>query len=340
MKNNYKRTWFFVIGGGIIVLYFLFQLFVPLQFKPDYKVVDIAKNTSVFKLSKLLKSKEIIRSSFVFYWYARISGKAVNIQAGSFRLSPSQSVYNLLEHLLQPTDSLNLVKIVIPEGFTLKQISKRLDKLGVCSQQAFMAFLNHEALEYFKNTYPFLKDISYPSLEGYLFPDTYYLSKNMPPKRVVSVMLSQFNKVIYKDWLHAESVAKSPKKRFSFHHVLTIASLIEKEAFLKKEMPLISAVFYNRLQKRMLLESCASVFYALDEGHRRRLYYKDLKVDSPFNTYKYSGFPPSPISTVGKDAFKAALYPADVNYLFFVVTKPGEHSFSEFYNDHLKAQGY
>ena len=233
---------FFYVCGCLFLgvgLFLLIQLWIPVRFQASFRVVDIPQHATVYHIAHALKKRELIRSSFVFYWYVRLSNQSRFLQAGTFRLSTSQSMVQIVNTLRNPRGAAYLIKLIVPEGFTINQISRRLEEKGVCHAGDFSAFAHRGAKSYFLERFSFLKDIPVDTIEGYLFPDTYYFSKNMDIKRVIREMLFQFEKRIFDVWMLHPIRKGDPKQRFSFHQVLTIASLIEKEAFLKKEMPFI-----------------------------------------------------------------------------------------------------
>ncbi len=169
-------------------------------------------------------------------------------------------------------------------------------------------------------------------MEGYLFPETYFIDYDASPEEIVDMMVDQFNKVF------TQTMEERGKKfKFTKRDTIILASIIEKEAVKDEERPLISAVFHNRLKKRWYLESCATVQYALGE-HKEKLTYEDVKVNSPYNTYIHFGLPPGPICNPGLAAIEAALYPADTDLMFFVSEGEGTHRFSKYYKKHLEVQ--
>lgn len=178
----------------------------------------------------------------------------------------------------------------------------------------------------------FLDLVQAGKLEGYLFPDTYFFEQESVPQRVVDRLQARFKEVVPKD-LEERARILNVKPA----DIITMASLIEKEARVSHERALIAGVFYNRLRKRMYLESCATVEYALGTW-KPRLLYKDLQINSPYNTYRHAGFPPGPICNPGLASIEAALRPATTDMLFFVADGQGSHRFSRYYKDHLNAQ--
>ncbi len=226
------------------------------------------------------------------------------------------------------------LRFTIPEGFTLEQIAARLEDEGMVGKEAFISACQ----DYMQNIDPsfsFLNDI--PSsvnflLEGYLFPDTFEVRRGITARELIDVMLHRFNEVFNED-----NRRRASEMGFTLHEIVTLASIVEKEARVAEERPIISAVFHNRLQSpgMSLLQSCATVQYALGEV-KPVLLYEDLEIDSPYNTYLYPYLPPGPIASPGEDALEAALYPAEVDYLYFVYKEDGSgtHYFSTTLQEH------
>ncbi|MDP3487674.1 MAG: endolytic transglycosylase MltG, partial [Bacillota bacterium] len=168
------------------------------------------------------------------------------------------------------------------------------------------------------------------TIEGYLFPDTYEFPVDVQPEQVIRIMAARFNSLI-----PARYEQSSQKDRYSLHQVVTMASIVEKEAVKQDERARIAGVFYSRLRLQMNLESCATVQYIL--GAPRKLYFVDLEIVSPYNTYRNPGLPPGPIASAGLASIEAALNPEEHDYLFFVAKSDGSHIFSKTYNQHLSA---
>jgi len=206
------------------------------------------------------------------------------------------------------------MKLTIPEGFTARQIGQLIEEKGLGRRKRF------------------LKIVEQRGVEGYLFPETYFVEYDISEEEIIDTMVDQFNKLFTK-----EMEEQGKKFNFTKRDTVILASIIEKEAARDEERPLISGVFHNRLRKRWYLESCATVQYALGE-HKEKLTYEDLKVDSPYNTYDHFGLPPGPICNPGLGSIKAALYPAETDLMFFVAEGEGTHGFSKYYGKHLEVQ--
>ena len=220
----------------------------------------------------------------------------------------------------------NSVTVTIPEGYELRQIGEILEKKNVCSAEEFFKAAEEEYKDY-----PFLKEIKDREnpLEGYLFPDTYNFEIGQAPRDVIRVMLDNFSNKAYKEYLKSNTDK-------TLDEIIIMASIIEREAANDNERGKVSSVFYNRLKIGMLLQSCATVQYIIKE-RKDVLSNKDIKIDSPYNTYMYEGLPIGPIASPGLGSIKAAIFPEDTDYFYFAATKDGERNvFSKTGEEHLK----
>ncbi|MEE9904025.1 MAG: endolytic transglycosylase MltG [Chlorobium sp.] len=250
-------------------------------------------------------------------WQTIIAGRAIpglhNIKPGRYTVPPGLSNYRLLRYLYtHPQDE---VRVTIPEGLELREIARLLSSKLDMDSAGFMAAVRDPA---------FLGNngISDSSAEGYLFPGTYNFAWSDTPKEAAGFLVRQFRK-FYSDSL--KSIAAS--KGFTEKSLLTLASIVEAETPLDEEKPVVASVYLNRLKKNMRLQADPTVQYALG-GEYRLLYYKDLAVDSPYNTYLHPGLPPGPICNPGAASIKAVLNPAETGYLYFVATGKGGHYFA------------
>lgn len=289
--------------------------------------INIDAGSSLTEVSNKLEKQGIIKSSNYFTYYTKLKGLEKDIQAGRYAIPPRIRLNELLEKLQNPQKE--YAKVTIPEGYTLFQITQKLIKNNLIDEEIFLKIAK-EGLEHFK-PYRNNSDISY-KLEGYLFPDTYFIPKGLSEKDIIDMMIKRFN----------EKFSDKYKKRakelgFNLHEVVTIASLIEKEAANDRERKTIAGVIYNRIEKNMPLQIDASVIYGITKGksHINRLMYKDLKSESKYNTYKYAGLPPSPIASPGQASIEAALYPEKHDYLYYVLGTEG-HVFGKTYEEHRR----
>ncbi|WP_051173159.1 endolytic transglycosylase MltG [Thermodesulfobacterium hveragerdense] len=324
-----NKKWMLTFGLVIfcsLVLFFLgyyFEGLEPVVKGPtkEFKVVEIKKGESVWSIAKKLKKQGIIKSSLVFYLEALRKGYYHKLKPGEYGFYLNQPLSEILTMLVE--GKVLATKITIPEGYTLWQIADLLEKNEICNKEDFLKLAEspQTAKQY---------GLPGPTLEGYLFPDTYYFYRNSHPGQVVKTMVDNF----WKHWKKYEEIAKKQKK--SLKEVIILASIVEKEAYLNSEKPVIAAVYLNRIKKKMPLQADPTINYALKSF--RRLTYKDYyQVKSPYNTYLNPGLPPTPIGNPGEASIKAVLFPAKVPYLYFVAAGNGSHVFSVTYKEHLEA---
>lgn len=318
-----KKQWLIVIASFFVFVgigYYL--LFSPINYSIEEPLVfEVKKGESFSVVSEKLYQLGIVKNKFIFKTAAMIYGADNRIKAARFKIKKGLSYLDLIDLLTNgPADYLKTIKIY--DGSALKNIAIILQQELKVDSSIILKLANDK---------DFLKslNISANSLEGYLLPGIYNIYENSDAEEVISIL----NNSLKEFW--NDSIDNQSKKiNFNKHQVLTLASIIEGETNFKDEMPTISAVYHNRLKKGMKLQADPTVQYALD-GAWRRLKYSDLNINSPYNTYKYFGLPPGPINNPSKDAIIAALFPADVDYLFFVADGTGKHKFAKTYNEHL-----
>ncbi|AAC06941.1 endolytic transglycosylase MltG [Aquifex aeolicus] len=297
-----------------------FEIFTPL-YVPK-KTVEIKYGTPVPEIAQILEENKVIKNKY--YFLILHAFKRGKLEAGEYEFEGWLSTYDVYKILEE--GKAKLYKVTVKEGYDVFDIAKVLEENGICKEEDFLKYALSEEVARKYN-------LSVPSMEGFLFPDTYYLSRNMHPLKVIDIM--------YKNFLEKteEMRMELRKKHISLETWVTVASMVEKETHLDEEKPLIAAVIYNRLKKGMKLQIDPTVIYvAKRRGIWKGELYKSLyKIDDPYNTYMYYGLPPGPISNPGLSSLRAALYPAKVNYLYFVA-KPGYkgHLFAETYLEHLR----
>lgn len=311
-KIYYNIAGIFILLFTILGVYIFFQV----KGKEEYNtILTIEKNQPLMKSLAPLPNSD----SFIFKLYLRFRNGGRGIKAGQYHIEGSYSLEELINIL--ESGKGRMVKVTIPEGFSVKQIVEHLEEIGHIDRDEFYAELNRVA-----ETFP------YPTpngnFEGYLYPETYFLPEKYDEKILVDTMLKEFLKKFPSE--------KYPDKE-EFYQKLIMASILEREAMVKSEKTVMASVFYNRMKKGMTLSSDATVNFVFDYA-KKRIYYKDLKVDSPYNTYKYKGLPPAPICNPAIDSVEAAYNPADTDYLFFVAKGDGSHFFSRTYREHLNFQ--
>jgi UPF0755 protein len=343
-----------VLAFSIIILFAIllvavrwFVLPVTWNVKQDSVSVIIEQGDSMTKIVQRLKDRNLIESGKWFLILGKVLGKDRHIQAGRYDFNKGMTLYSVFNKLVR--GEVTPIEVLIPEGLTIKEIAQILKKeIGVDSAKFVKIATDSQVAENL--------NIPASNLEGYLFPNTYRLNWGTDPNKLVLVMVNEFKKTF--DSTLSE---RTKEINFSMHEVVTLASMIEAEAKDGKEREMISAVYHNRLKLGMLLQCDPTVIYAIGgerlvlskaEGSRTTLnlnhperftppptlLLKDLEVDSPYNTYKYPGLPPGPICNPGKASILAALYPANVDYLYFVAKGDGTHIFSSTLEEHNRAK--
>jgi UPF0755 protein len=290
--------------------------------KPAGVIITIDHGMTASKVFSELTEERIISGKFLFRVAARILSVDEKIKAGKYLVRGYYSDYDVLK-LISLGKSNLLVTVTIPEGLTVKQIASIYHReLGADSVEFVREALGDSAAS--------ALGIHSKSLEGYLFPQSYDFYYGAEPNEIIERMVDEF-KLFFNDTLQA----RAKEMGLSVSEVMKVASIIEDEAKVDSERAIIASVYYNRLKKHIPLEADPTIQYAL--GKRKRIYYKDLRIDSPYNSYERIGLPPTPICNPGEKSIIAALYPAKTKYLFFVATGTGGHRFSETYSQHLRA---
>lgn len=289
--------------------------------------ITIPKNATAWEVAQILSKDKVVRIPAEFLFFLKILGREAHIRSGRYHLQTYKNPLYVINRLVQGGRS--DITITIPEGLTIREIAEILYKRNLIDNPGkFLALCND------KN---FIRKIglNVSTLEGYLFPDTYSFEEDEGETRIIGKMLENLR-------IQVKKITTIPID--SLETVITIASLVEKEAKHDEERPIIARVFFNRLKLNRPLESCATVIYAkkLENPDLTITYLleKDLKFNSSYNTYLHSGLPPSPICSPGINSIKAALFPADVDYLYFVSRGDGYHYFSKTYKEHLKAKEF
>ena len=284
--------------------------------------IEIPKGATFRQAVEILSKDRLTRNKTLFLIIGRISGLEKKTRAGYYSIRGSMSPLSILRMLRK--GQIIEYEIVIVEGDSISEIGAKLAGKGIIKKEDFIKLSADRSFLSFHN-------IKAPSIEGYLFPDTYKIPKGTDPKEAIGAMINRMREQ-YSDELRV----RASEIGLSEREVLTLASIIEKEAKVDKERPLISAVYHNRLRKRIPLQADPTSIYGI-EGFRRDITEKDLKRKTPYNTYIIKGLPPGPIASPGIKSIKAALYPADVPYLFFVSNNDDTHRFSVTPREHQLA---
>lgn len=285
--------------------------------------VIVAEGSSVAEIGRQLEAVGVIRWSQAFVAFERLRGGNRGIQAAEYSFDAHSSLAAVVETLAKGGRP-STVWITIPEGFTAAQIGAVLQAHGIGTQAEFLAVVRGKDLR-FGNAVT-------NGLEGFLFPDTYELRRDATARDAAGLMTSTFMRRLPRDYASA-----ARKLKLTVPQVVTAASLIEREAKVDVERPIMAGVYYNRLRRGMPLQVDATIEYALP-AHKTELSYSDLKLDSPYNTYLYAGLPPTPISNPGKASLDAAFHPAATAYLYYVYKGNGRHAFSTTLEQQIEAE--
>ncbi|MCU0641508.1 MAG: endolytic transglycosylase MltG [Candidatus Margulisbacteria bacterium] len=318
----------------LLVILFIIMIWPANPFDLSVRRVIIPAGSSVRAIERTLRQQGILPRYTAFRLFVRFCKLSARLKAGEYDFSPSDPLPRLITRLvINETVPLPVQAITLPEGTSIYKMGLLLQKGGFKSWRPFQGLVQEGITAKLREKYwHIFKFVPSESLEGYLFPDTYQFYLNTPAETMALVMVDRFDQVVLPFWRRAKQDTK-----MTLHEVLTLASIIEKEAQKPAERPLISSVFHNRLAKGMPLAADPTVKYAL-ERPSKRVFYDQLSVNSPYNTYKRKGLPPGPICNPGLDSIKAAVYPAKTNYYFFVANKDGSHTFSIDWAGHQKAR--
>jgi len=319
-----------LIVVGVAGIYGLYYLNTPLESDtPEELSFRVDDGESVIGVATRLHEQGLLRRPEILRVISRVRGTEGRLQTGSYLLSSDLSAVEI--HEVLTTGRQVLQRVTIPEGWTARRIAARLEEQKIIAASEFLAVVNDA--EFIASL-----GIAAHSLEGYLYPDTYYFVENFPAVRVAGHMVERFFGVVGEIYPKYHELGSD-----YLHERVVLASIIEREYITADEAPLMASVFQNRLDANMRLESCATVVYVMteEEGlpHPSRLFYRDLERSSPYNTYRSSGLPPGPISNPGRTAINAAFYPAESDYWFFVLQGPGadRHHFSRSLYEHSEA---
>ncbi len=309
---------FFVL---VIIGYITF--FTPNHFdKPAPFTFEIKDGESFTSITERLYQQSIIPSKFNFKVAGFIYGSQTKVKAAKYKIPNDISYLDLLDLFVNgPADYLRAIRI--NDGQTLKWLGAKVRRDVKIDSSAFVNLATDK--EFIKSL-----GLNVPTLEGYLFSKTYKMYENTSPEEAIKIFYKGFT-----DFFNDSLKQRAKKLGLSVNQVLTLASIIKGETNLVDEMPRIAGVYHNRLKIGMRLQADPTIQYLLPNGWRR-LTYKDLEIESPYNTYKYSGLPPGPINNPGKNAILAVLYPEKNNYLYFVANGNGGHNFAKSYSEHLK----
>ncbi|MGF7045956.1 UPF0755 protein [Paenibacillus sp. DS2015] len=296
----------------------------------------IERGMGTAEIAELLQDKQLIKNEFVFKGYLKYTSQGSRFQAGKYSATPGTKIDELITMLNEGNVLKDeMLSFTIPEGYTVEQMADKLSEEGFVDKPTFMQIVNNPSSIKSALVADIPKDAGIKhALEGYLFPETYELNKGSTEADIIDTMTSMLQQKLES----IDNLEQKLKDRgLRLHELLTVASLVEREVVVEQERSLVAGVIYNRLEIGQKLEIDATVQYSLDEP-KERLLFKDLKVDSPYNTYRIEGLPPGPISNPSLASIEAALSPESTPYLFYVTKKDGSqgHLFAKTYKEHLQ----
>ena len=283
---------------------------------------EVTAGEGLGAVARTLEARGLIRSALALRAHARLQGIDTHLKTGEYELSPHLSTPRIAEILA--SGRVRTHPVVIPEGIRATEIADRLALAGLADREAFLQIvLAPDSPQRF--------EVEGPTLEGYLFPDTYRFAKGLAPSRIAAAMVDRFREV------YGELRATMPESELSMRELVTLGSIVEKETGVPEERPLIASVFLNRMKRGMRLETDPTVIYGIEDfdGNLRRVHLEDP--ENAYNTYQIPGLPPGPIASPGRASLQAVLEPADSPFLFFVSRNDGTHVFSKSYGEHARA---
>ena len=308
----------------IFVAQSIFLFFESVQL--DEVFVDIKEGDSALTIAQKLADKGIITSKAWFYIYVKSAGVTQELSFGRYLFFGEFTLTDVVKKI--KTGQVYLKRITIPEGLTVKKTCRRLARNG---------FGDYQKLNELANDSIFARKLtgfSIPALEGFLYPETYYFPEEITEEEILTNLVRRF-------FIQTAELDFEPREDMDFYETIIMASIIEKEAIYDDEKPTIASVYMNRIEYGMKLQADPTIAYILEllGRTRKRLYYKDLAIPSPYNTYLNKGLPPTPICSPSLASIRAVLYPADTDYFFFFAnSKSRRHIFSQTYSQHLSKQ--
>lgn len=314
-----------VISGG---------LFVDSKMSPYNKdntqqvLIKIPNGSTSTDIANILHENEIIKDKTFFKLSIKLNGRASEFKAGDYMFSQSNSHKEIINKIADGESIHSGINVTLIEGSTSYEIVDKLVSSGFGSKDVYLDLISNPSEFY--DEFEFLNQEDIINLEGFLYPETYTFKEDATEKEILSKMLTQFDK------LYTDELKKIQEERnMTLQEVVNLASIVEKEAIFDEDRPIIASVFYNRLDINMALQSDATIQYAFDE-RKEIVTYDDLEIDSPYNSYKNVGLPPTPIASPSIKSIEATLKPAQTEYLYFVATMQGGNNYSKTYEQHLE----
>ena len=323
-----------IIAGGLGAFIFVSGLGSAVCNPEDQegRVIVIESGSYTGSIAEQLETEGIITSASNFKLFSKFNHYDGQYQAGTYTFSPSMTMDEIAQILVEGRT--NQISFTIPEGLTEYETAAKLEKQGVRTKKNYVKLMEKKD---FSEKYPFLKDAqdNKHRLEGYLFPNTYTLPEGSTEEDVIDLMLSTFDEVFTDEFKE-----RAKKLKMDMNEVMVVASIIENEAAVDEDREIIASVIYNRLEIDMPLQMDSTIQYilSLDSKRKKDLLYVDTEIESEYNTYLHAGLPPGPICSPGEASIRAALYPADTDYIYFILSDKldGTMKFSKDYDEFLK----
>ncbi len=329
-----KTLGFFIIGVFTVIFFMTWRMFKFINTSPSLSsqkvIFEVKKGSGFFQIAKKLQKENLITNVKMFYLLTKFKNKEKDLRVGEYSLDRNMFPSEILD--IVSSGKSRIYNVTFQEGLNIFEMADHLEKRGLGKRDVFLKICHDSKI--IKELLGFQAD----SLEGYLFPETYKITKYTGELSLIKLMNHRFREVFSSiDYLIASTVKKH---KLNSHDVVTLASIVEKEAGKPEERPVIASVFFNRLKRDMRLQTDPTTIYGLwlERGERPfNITKKDLRQKNPYNTYTFRGLPKGPISNPGEDALLAVLKPRKTNFLYFVSRNDGTTMFSENYKQHQKA---
>jgi len=315
------------VVGLIFIISYKNVIEKPLKSNEDTILIEVKQGEGFNDILNKLDKENKLSGKFLLKVKLAIDKKNIKLREGIYEIGTNSTLENLINNLENETGDKGLVKLTIPEGYSVEDIAKTVEEKNICSKEEFLKAVKSYNLPSFIK----VNEQKRYNLEGFLYPDTYLIEKGSDANYIIKIMLHRFEDVLKQ----AKDETKVDIKDEDVERIINVASMIEKEARVQSDRPLISSVIQNRLEKDMKLQIDAAVIYALGY-HVDVVLNKHLEINSPYNVYKYKGLPIGPIANPGIDSIKAALNPDETDYLYYILQADGSHYFTNNYNDFLK----
>ena len=325
-KKGLNAVFIITILVVIIAVWQCFEIVhKPLKINGD-EIVEVSEGDSFYGILNKLSEDKKLKSEFLVKLYLKVRGIQPDVLEGKYKLEKNMTLNDIIT-VLSSESAIDKIYITIPEGYTIEDIAEELQEHNICSSEEFLNAVKNYELPAYVSSNPNKRY----NLEGFLFPDTYRFNENEDANFIIKTMLERFEEV----WNESVQSLNLSIPNDQVEKVITVASIIEKEARVDSERSLIASVIYNRINIGMPLQIDATVIYS-NGHHIEKMYEKYLDIDSPYNTYMYYGLPVGPISNPGKESIIAALDPENTEYLYYLLETENTHYFTNDYDDFLR----